>query len=246
MSKLNCIIVDDERLARLELRHLLAEHPDIHILDEAANAMEAIQMIDQLQPDLLFLDIQMPQWSGFDLLEKLDWTPSVIFTTAYDQYAVKAFEVNALDYLMKPINPTRLEATLEKIKSTLTLKEEFPTKVVQSHPKHIFIKDGDHCHFIQLKDISYGKAYDNYVRVYFNQTSAMIKKSMNLLEEKLDAQLFFRCNRAEMINLAHIKSVAALPKGKLSIELMSGELVEVSERKSVLFRERYFFGLLGS
>jgi len=238
MLKLNCIIVDDERLARVELRQLLSAHPEINILAEAANAEEAITLIEQHRPELLFLDIQMPQWSGFDLLEKLEWTPQVIFTTAYDQYAVKAFEINALDYLMKPINPERLRSSISSAKTSLQQKTKDSTRKLQRTSRQIFIKDGEHCHFIHLHEISYLKAYDNYVRIYFKSNSAMVKKSLNALEERLDQQLFFRCNRAEMINLEMISSVDALPKGKLRISLSTGKQVEVSERKSVLFRER--------
>ncbi len=238
MSKTNCIIVDDERLARVELRQLLSIHKDINILAEASNAMDAITLIEQHKPDLLFLDIQMPQWSGFDLLEKLNWTPQVIFTTAYDQYAVKAFEINALDYLMKPINPERLATSLDGIRVSASQIKERQTIHSHKSSRQIFIKDGEHCHFIHLHDISYLKAYDNYVRIYFNNTSAMIKKSLNTLEERLGEASFFRCNRAEMINTEMIKKVDSLSKGKLRITLLTGEQVEASERKSVLFREQ--------
>ncbi|MFK7809591.1 MAG: LytR/AlgR family response regulator transcription factor, partial [Saprospiraceae bacterium] len=217
---------------------LLDVHKDVQIIGEASNTMEAIELIESKKPDLLFLDIQMPQWNGFDLLEKLNFTPQVIFTTAYDQYAVKAFEVNALDYLLKPINPERLNSTLENCQKDFAKNTANQEQTSSDFSKQIFIKDGEQCHFIRLRDIRYLKAYDNYVRLYFNNTSAMIKKSLNALEERLHPELFFRCNRAEVINLQMIKEVQALPKGKLRILLQSGEIVDVSERKSAVFRER--------
>ena len=139
---MKALLIDDERLARVELRRLLAAHPEIEIAGEARNAEEAVGLIRDIALDLLFLDIQMPGMTGFDLLERLDDMPQVIFTTAYDEYAIKAFEVNALDYLMKPIAPARLESALAKLRPRAKPKLQ-----------QVFVRDGDRCWIVRIPDI---------------------------------------------------------------------------------------------
>ena len=242
MNKRTCILIDDERLARVELRAVLAAYPWITILAEAAHVDEAIPLIEKLQPDFLLLDIQMPEKTGFDLLEEISCSPEVVFTTAYDQYAIKAFEVNALDYLLKPIREERLSACLAKIKNRLEEKEKDLVKVLdKKYPHQIFARDRDQCFFVKMKEIHLFSSYGNYVRLFFNTQSVMIKKSLNAIEERLDPELFFRVNRTEIINLSMITNIQQEAKGKLRIQLSSGEEVEVSERKSVLFKERMSF-----
>ncbi len=227
MKKLRVLIVDDERLARDEMKRALANFPDFEIVGEAANADEARRLIGLNRPDLLLLDVQMPRESGFDLLETIAHVPEVIFITAFDQYAVKAFETNALDYLVKPVREERFFKAIEKVRSKLN---------IGAADKQLFVKDGDKCQFIKLSELYLIESMDNYARLYFNNQKTYLKRSLNQLEEKLDAAMFFRINRAQIINTNFIKQISPLPGGKLSISLKTGELLEVSERQSVKFK----------
>ncbi|WP_166964135.1 LytR/AlgR family response regulator transcription factor [Yeosuana marina] len=235
MKTFKTIIIDDERLAREEVKRALKGYPEFEIIGEASHVDEAKEMIESALPDILFLDIHMPGKSGFDLLEELTTVPEVVFTTAYDQYAVKAFELNALDYLVKPLREERFAKTIEKVKAELVKKEEIKTGVLPMHRK-IFIKDGENCYFIPLSDIHFIESLDNYARLYFGNQKAMIKRSLNLLEEKLDSTVFFRTNRSQIINTHYIKEIHPYFNNKLQITLTTGEKIEVSSRQSVKFK----------
>jgi len=234
MNTYKTIIIDDERLAREEVKRALSTYPEFVVLGEAANVDDAITLINKEHPDLIFLDIHMPEKTGFDLLEELTVVPEVVFTTAYNQYAVKAFEVNALDYLVKPLREERFAITIEKIKAEFS-KTEVKRESLPMHYK-IFIKDGEHCHFIPLKDIRLIQSMDNYARLYFGKDKAMIKRSLNLIEEKLDPNVFFRINRSQIVNTEYIKQIDPYFKGKLNILLTTGEKLEVSSRQSAKFK----------
>lgn len=235
MKTFKTIIIDDERLAREEVKRALKGIPEFDIVGEASNVDEALIMIEELKPDILFLDIHMPEKSGFDLLEELTTVPEVIFTTAYDQYAVKAFEINALDYLVKPLRDERFSKTIEKVKTELAKKEEIKVDVLPMHRK-IFIKDGEKCHFIPLTNIHFIESLDNYARLHFGSDKAMIKRSLNLLAEKLDPKIFFRVNRSQIINTQYIKDIHPYFNNKLMIVLTTGDKVEVSSRQSAKFK----------
>ncbi len=241
MSK-RVIIIDDERLARNELRKLLMEHPEVEVVAEATNAAEGIQKIDELQPDLIFLDIQMPGKTGFDMLAELEKSPHVIFTTAYDEYALKAFEVNALDYLLKPIDPGRLADAIHKLE-TLEEKEnghaEHPAvqRGILSDNDQVFVKDGERCWFVKLSDIRLFESVGNYAKVYFSTNKPLILKSLNALEERLDEKVFFRANRKHIVNLRMIEKVEPYFNGGLLLEIKGGEKIEVSRRQAVKFKE---------
>jgi two-component system LytT family response regulator len=224
---MTALIVDDERLARLELRRLLAAHPGIEVVGEARNAEEAAAMIAKLGPDLLLLDIQMPGMTGFDLLERLEDVPQTIFTTAYDEYAIKAFEVNALDYLLKPIAPTRLAAALAKVRP----RQE------RTRLEQVFVRDGDRCWIVRLPEIFLLESEGNYTRVHFGQERPLIRRSLNALEEQLDPAMFFRAGRKEIINLKWIEKVEIGAGGGLVVVLRGGRTVELSRRQSVRLRE---------
>ena len=235
MNRYKTIIIDDERLAREEVKRALEKHQEFEIIGEASHVDEAITLIDALNPDILFLDIHMPGKSGFDLLEELTNVPDVVFTTAYDQYAVKAFEMNALDYLVKPLRDERFSKTIEKVKVELSKRIALEPTTLPMHQK-IFIKDGEKCHFIPLTDIHFIESLENYARLYFGSNKAMIKRSLNLLAEKLDPKVFFRINRSQMINIHYIKEIHPYFNNKLQITLTTGETLEVSSRQSVKFK----------
>jgi two-component system LytT family response regulator len=239
------IIIDDERLARAELRRLLQAFPEIEIADEASNADEAMEKIDQHNPDLIFLDINMPGKTGFDLLQELDRAPIVVFTTAYDEYAVKAFEVNALDYLVKPIEPKRLAETIQKIKEVSAREkvamQESARKGILNENDQVFVKDGERCWFVRLGDIRLIESVGNYAKVYFGNYKPLILKSLNALEERLDERIFFRANRKHIVNLRMVEKVEPYFNGGLQLELKGGDKVEISRRQTIRFKEMMSF-----
>ena len=235
---MKALIIDDERLARTELKRLLAPFKEIKVVGEAVNADDALEKIQQLKPDLLFLDIQMPGKTGFEMLEELDSVPIVIFVTAYDEYALKAFEYNALDYLLKPIEPKRLEETVNK------LIEKKRKKIIGELDKEnlaetdqVFVKDGEKCWFVKLETIRLFESEGNYVRIYFGDNKPLILRTLNYLDERLDDKTFFRANRKHIINLKWIASIEPWLNGGLLIKLKDGQKVEVSRRQAIKFKD---------
>ena len=238
------ILIDDERLARTELRKLLSEFPEIEIVAEAANANEGIERIEEFNPDLIFLDIQMPGKTGFEMLAELNKVPFVIFTTAYDEYALRAFEVNALDYLLKPIEPKRLADAIQKLQQ----QEEKDYNNGNANPVNVnrsllgddaqvFVKDGERCWFVKLSEIRLFESVGNYAKVYFGTNKPLILKSLNSLEERLDEKTFFRANRKHIVNLKMIDKIEPYFNGGLLLDLKGGEKIEVSRRQTVKFKE---------
>ena len=241
---IKAIIIDDERLARNELKKLLEQHPDINIIDEASNVDEAVEKIDLSRPDLIFLDIQMPGKTGFDLLAEIEKSPRVIFTTAYDEFALKAFEVNALDYLLKPIDPKRLADAIQKLQSEIALEHASLLGVSRgplTELDQVFVKDGERCWFVKLADIRLFESVGNYAKVYFSTNKPLILKSLNALEERLDDRVFFRANRKHIINLHWIEKIEPYFNGGLLVELKGGEKIEISRRQTVKFKEMMSF-----
>jgi two-component system LytT family response regulator len=232
---MKALIIDDERLARKELMRMLEPFERITVVGEAANADEAEQQVAALRPDLLFLDINMPGRDGLELLEALDPAPQVIFVTAYDEHAIKAFEVNALDYLLKPIDPARLEAAINKLVDPG--HEEGRTRGQLGAEDRIFLKDGEKCWFVALKDVRLFESEGNYVRVRFDANKPLVLRSLNNLEKKLDPHVFFRANRKQMINLAFVDTIEPWFSGGLNCTLSTGEVVEVSRRQALRFKE---------
>ncbi len=235
------LIIDDERLARNELKKLLSDFPEVDVIGEAANAKEGIEKIDSLMPDLIFLDIQMPGKTGFDMLQELDRAPHVIFTTAYDEFALKAFEVNALDYLMKPVEPKRLADALHKLQ--MADEKEIAASVaginrgMLSEHDQVFVKDGERCWFVKLADVRLFESVGNYAKVFFGTNKPLILKSLNALEDRLDEKIFFRANRKHIVNLRMIDKVEPFFNGGLLLDLKGGEKIEVSRRQAVKFKE---------
>lgn len=231
------LIVDDERLARKELMKLLEEHPSVEVVGEAANADEAEQMITELNPDLLFLDIQMPGRTGFQLLEALDSAPLVVFTTAYDKFALKAFEVNALDYLLKPITPERLGEAVHKVQEKDRLRSGKPRDKKLGLEDQVFVKDGERCWFVSLAQVRMFESDGNYIKVYFDSNRPMIHKSLNALDEKLDERAFFRASRKHIVNLSWVEGIEPWFNGGLMVRLRGGDKVEVSRRQAARFKD---------
>lgn len=227
---MRALIVDDERLARVELRRLLEQHPEVEVVGEARDADEALVELDRLQPNLLFLDVQMPGRNGFELLEELDRVPTVIFTTAFDQYALKAFEVSALDYLLKPIAPERLAAALAKV------AQPRPKPALDAR-QQIFVKDGDRCWFVTVNDVALLESEGNYSRLYFGNEKPLVLRSLNYLEERLDPAVFFRASRKHILNLRFIEKIDPWANGGFLLKLKGGAEVEMSRRQALKFKE---------
>lgn len=246
---MNALLVDDSRLARTELRHLLRAFPEVTVVGEARHAEEARTQLRALQPDILFLDIHMPGETGFELLASLEAAPHVIFTTAYDEYALRAFEVNALDYLLKPIQENRLAAALAKARSKLAVpvpvlapaagpEPEEPAPTLLTEQDQVFVKDGEQCWFVRLADIRLFEINGSYTQIYFEQHRPLIPRTLQHLEQRLDSRVFFRANRQQIINLKWVESIEPWFSNTLKIKLRGGgPEVEVSRQQSARFRE---------
>ncbi len=236
---MKALIIDDERLARQELRTLLQPFMEIDIVDEAQNADEALLKIKAHDPDLIFLDIQMPGKTGFELLELLDKVPRVIFTTAYDEYAIKAFEVNAFDYLLKPISQDRLAESIRKLTEQKQQElEEGPAPTGKLSPEdRVFVKDGERCWFVKLADIRLFESEGNYVRLYFDKYKPLIHRSLNALDDRLEDKSFFRASRKHILNLLWIDGIEPYFNGGLIVTLKGGEKVEISRRQAARFKD---------
>jgi two-component system LytT family response regulator len=243
MKTTKTLIIDDERLAREELKSLLLPYDEIEIIGEAKNGEEGIKLIHELKPDLIFLDISMPGMTGFEMLKQLDEIPKVIFVTAYDEFALKAFEVNALDYVLKPVEPLRLQEAIQKLNQkeddfSSKLDGQISRKDRQLNLKdRVFIKDGEKTWFVELSKIRMLESDGNYVKVYFDTSRPLILRSLNSFEERLDPEFFFRANRKFIINLSWISSIENWFNGGLMVELKEGEKVEISRRQAIRFKE---------
>lgn len=233
---MKAIIVDDERLARNELKTLLAAYKDIEVIAECANAAEAKEKIDSLKPDVVFLDINMPGKSGLELVEEISALPDVVFITAYDEHAIKAFELNAFDYLLKPVQPQRLAETLKKLADKESISKGENTEPLDES-ELIFIKDGEKCWFVRLSDIRLFESEGNYVRVFFENNKPLILRSLNNLEARLNERQFFRASRKHILNLKWIAGVETWFNGGLMVKLKDGKEVEISRRQAVKIKD---------
>lgn len=230
MKKIKALVVDDERLAREEIKRHLHPYTAFEIAGEAENVNEAGELVNLLQPDIIFLDIQMPDGTGFDFLESLNVVPEIIFTTAFNQYAVKAFEVNALDYLVKPVREERFAKAVEKI------LHKFSQEQPEEKAANLFVKEGERCYFIKPADISVIESSGNYARIYFNDKKVLIKRSLNQLENILDNAMFLRINRTIIVNKDCIIQMKPLADGRLLICLPGDKNFTVSVRRSAQFK----------
>jgi two-component system, LytTR family, response regulator len=234
---IKALIVDDERLARNELKKLLAEYSELELI-EASTFEEAIEFINEHRPNLVFLDIQLDaKKTAFDVLAEIEYTPKIVFCTAYDEFAIKAFEHNALDYIMKPVDPKRLQEAIQKVKSTIKSDSEHSKKNMLTEEDQVFVKDGERCWFVTLGDVRLIESAGNYSKVYFGTNKPMILKSLNALEERLDEKTFFRANRKHIVNLRWVQKIEPYINGGLLVYLKGGEEVEVSRRQAVRFKD---------
>jgi two-component system, LytTR family, response regulator len=233
---MKAIIIDDERLARQELKSMLSLHKEIEVIAECQDAASAKEKINELKPDIIFCDIQMPGKSGLELVEEISATVDVVFITAHDEHAIKAFEVNAFDYLLKPVQPERLAETIKKlaVKESANRPENNSPLTDQDT---VFIKDGDKCWLVKLADIRLFESEGNYVRVYFDTFRPLILRSLNSLESRLNEKQFFRASRRHMINLAYVASIEPWFNGGLNVKLKDGKEIEISRRQAVRLKD---------
>jgi two-component system LytT family response regulator len=233
---MKALIIDDERLARAEVRRLLDDFDWVKVVGEAENAEQALALIQGQQPDLLFLDVQMPDKTGFELIEEIRGEmPRIIFTTAYDEFALRAFEVNALDYLMKPITPERFAAALSRVREEPVAPED--QSPLRSSDQ-VFVRDGERCWFIPVSKIRLLESEGNYTRVRFENQSPLIYRSLSTLEQRLPADDFFRINRQQVVNLHFIERIETWFSHGLKVWLKGGEECEVSRRAARTFRQK--------
>lgn len=237
---MNVLIVDDEKPARDELRLLLGAHPELKIVGEAASVDDAREAIASLRPHVIFLDINLRGHSGFDVLEALEPPhPRVIFCTAYDEHAVRAFDVNALDYLMKPVHPERLAQAVVKLLSRPSndIIVSASNSNALTAESRVFVRDGDKCWFVPVQEIHLIEADGNYSRLHFGKNQATLYRSLSSLEERLPSSLFLRANRGQIINVANIVNLVPWFSQTLKATLKTGDEIELSRRASLTFRE---------
>ena len=244
---LRAFIVDDEPLARDELAYLLRRSKQVDIVGQAESVETALDTLQDIDIDAVFLDIQLEDGCGMEIankLNELEYPPLIVFATAYDEYALKAFEVNALDYLLKPIEPKRLADAIHKLQYEIT-KERSGVNGANRGPlteaDQVFVKDGERCWFVKLSEIRLFESVGNYAKVFFATNKPLILKSLNSLEERLDDRVFFRANRKHIINLRWIEKIEPYFNGGLLVELKGGEKIEVSRRQTVKFKEMMSF-----
>jgi two-component system LytT family response regulator len=244
----NVIVVEDSRLARIGLIRMLEMCNNITVVADAERVSDALTLIEIHKPEALFLDIHLPGENGFELLEQLDYLPKIVFTTAYSKHAVRSFEYNVADYLLKPISQQRLILAVERLTSTAE-KDEIKSTAEISKPdrqlltfnSQMFVKDGDHCYMVKLDNIRYFESCKNYVRIFFDDKSAFIKKSLNQIESRLPARHFFRINRQYIVNLHAISQIDEAIADGYDVTLTDGKQLEVSRRNASELKERLSF-----
>jgi len=248
--KIRTIIIDDEKLARSRLKRMLVKYDNIEILGEAQNGQEGFELIEKLQPDLIFLDIKMPLLSGFEMLTKLDKSPYIVFTTAYDQYALQAFDENTVDYLLKPISIGKLDRAIFKIAKILPKGNQLPfdtdkilqiIKMKENIIKRFSVKVGDRIFLIPDDDILYFHAEDKYTFLNTSKDNFIIPFTLKELEEKLDQELFCRVHRSFIINIEKIESIHKWFGGKLQVKMKNGNEVVVSQNYVNAFKQKIHY-----
>lgn len=236
---ISVIIVEDSRLARLELNLLIQAHPQIQVLGEADTVKRAVELIDALTPDLVFLDIHLPGGNGFDVLSKLKKVPVVIFTTAFADYALESFEHNTIDYLLKPITPDKLNRAIQKAEVLLGKNNPVSFERKLDLGDKIFIKDRKANWLVPIEEVSMFESMGNYTKVYFNGNRPLFHKSLQQVFESVKEGLFIRANRRQVVNVQSVREIIKHSDGKLILKLSSGEEVSVSRRQMNSIRSAY-------
>lgn len=251
MDTIRTLIIDDEPVARERMRKLLTDEQDVEIIGECVDGAEAVAAINAESPDLVFLDIQMPYMDGFTALKAVEVTkmPVVVFVTAYDEFAIKAFEVNAIDYLLKPYDESRFRESLQRARRSIgerigsgavtkelrSLLEASPSKAVKSD--RIAIRSSGQIRFLRASEIDWIDSQGNYARIHVGSETHMLKETLQNLEERLDASQFFRCHRSSIVNIDRIESLEKWFQGDYVITLHSGEKIPLSRRRYTELRE---------
>ncbi|MGJ9418971.1 LytR/AlgR family response regulator transcription factor [Massilia sp. CMS3.1] len=234
---MRALIVDDSRLARAGLARMLAEFPEIELVGEADHPDTALPLIRDLEPDLLFLDIRMAGADAFDLLARLELHPRIIFTTAHAEYAIRSFDFDTVDYLLKPVSPERLAQAIRKLAPRDAAPALAPVQAPLEPDSRIFIKDGERCHMVSLAAIRCFESCKNYVQVFFDDQRAYVKKSLGSVEERLPRQMFFRVSRQHIVNLNAVVAIEeALGAGYL-VTLDNGQKLEISRRNAAQLKD---------
>lgn len=242
---LTSLIIDDEPLARQVIRSHLKDYPDIQMIGECDNGRDCIDMIHNREPDIIFLDIHMPECSGIEMLEQLTYMPQVIFTTAYDEYAIQAFELNAVDYLLKPIDKNRFARCIERIRekslrpdsAAESLMNLMRTMQKTDYPRRLLVPDQDQMIFIPVEEIDYIESADNYVSIVTPKNTYLLLQRLTELEDKLNPQHFFRIHRSYIVNVEKVKSIQTRMKSE--VVLYSGQKLPLSRRRVHLFKENF-------
>jgi two-component system, LytTR family, response regulator len=232
------LVADDEVLARQKLRQLLRNEPDIEIVGECASASETIQLVGATRPELLFLDIRMPDMNGFDVIDALSShqnvdLPHIIFTTAYDKYAVRAFEIHAVDYLLKPFVSERLQSAVQRVRDLSVNSEQLTGVRVAASNGHLYtsrivFKSRGRILFLSVEDIRSIKAEENYVRINTGNESHLLRETMARLETRLDPSIFLRVHRSSIVNLHYVKEVMSESDGDATVIMQGGERIAMS------------------
>jgi two-component system LytT family response regulator len=239
VTRVRALIVEDEELARQQLGELIGEVPWIQCIGEASNGTAAVQMIDELEPDLVFLDIQMPELSGLEVLQRISHDPGIIFTTAFDQHAVSAFELGALDYLLKPFGRERFGAALERARRALdagpdeSVRERVSTALVAAGPvPRVFVRDRGKILPIPAQEIERLEAEDDYVALYARGRRFLVYVALGDLERRLDPERFLRVHRSHIVNLDHVAALAPYDGTRLQVEMRDGTKIMASRTRS--------------
>ncbi len=236
-SKIRTILIDDEHLARQMLKEYLADYPDVEIIAECSSGKQAVKTINSLEPDLIFLDVQMPELSGFGVLKKLTKIPFVVFSTAYDKYALQAFEVSAVDYLLKPYDRERfnqaMQRELERIQNNDTSIEQLQSlirniQIDQADSRRLWIKENGSLKPIKLKEIDWIEAMDDYACLHVGKANHLVNQTMRELETKLDDQMFMRIHRSTIVNLDSIRELRSMGDGSYQVILKDGTKLALS------------------
>ncbi|HRP89037.1 MAG TPA: LytTR family transcriptional regulator DNA-binding domain-containing protein [Edaphocola sp.] len=244
---IKCIIIDDEHLARSILQEMLLEIDGIEILTQCANGFEGLKAIQSLNPDCIFLDVQMPKINGFEMLELLDKKPLTIFTTAFDEYAVQAFEVNAIDYLLKPIEPQRLQQAIEKLKDKLSLAPQSINNPLHQLPflleqsQRVVVKELGEIKIIPNEQILFVEASDDYIKIQTKDKYYLKNQTMSRIEQQLPVQQFIRIHRSFIVNSNYIHKIELLGKEQYTLLLTTGKNLPIS--KTGYIKLKSFLGI---